>query len=275
MTDTAALLTIEPLRAFQDNYIWLLTRPGSDKACVVDPGDADPVTAALQQRGLQLDSILLTHHHADHTGGVADLVSRYNPQIYGPAGSRIHGISIPVQQGSQITVLGCEFGVLEVPGHTLDHIAYFAPEQADAGVPSPLLFCGDTLFAAGCGRLFEGTAEVMYTSLQKLAKLPANTLVYCAHEYTLANIRFAETAEPDNSAVKDRQKTDTRRLEQDRITLPTTIDMELRTNPFLRCHIQSLRDNAAPYMTAAHMPEAHQNEIEVFAAVRRWKDGFR
>jgi len=270
MTDTARLLKIEPLRAFQDNYIWLLTRPGTDKVCIVDPGDATPVTQALQQRGLQLDSILLTHHHADHTGGVAELISRYTPQIYGPAGSRTQGISTPVQQGSKLTVLGCAFEVLEVPGHTLDHIAYFAPEQADAGVPSPLLFCGDTLFAAGCGRLFEGTAKEMYTSLQKLAKLPANTLVYCAHEYTLANIRFAEAAEPDNSAVKERLKADSRRLEEEQITLPSTIDMELRTNPFLRCHIEGLRKNAAPYMTGVH-----PNEIEVFAAVRRWKDGFQ
>jgi hydroxyacylglutathione hydrolase len=270
MTDNATLLEIEPLRAFQDNYIWMLTRVDSDKVCVVDPGDAAPVTTALQQRGLQLDSILLTHHHADHTGGVDELLKRYNPQIYGPARSRIQGISTPVQHGSKLIVLGCTFEVLEVPGHTLDHIAYFAAEQADAGVPSPLLFCGDTLFAAGCGRLFEGTAEQMFTSLQKLAKLPANTLVYCAHEYTLANIRFAETAEPENSAVKERQKADTRRLAEEQITLPSTIDMELRTNPFLRCHIEGLRKNAAPFMS-----RPHPDEIEVFAAVRRWKDGFR
>jgi hydroxyacylglutathione hydrolase len=270
MTDTVKLLKIEPLRAFQDNYIWLLTRADSNKACVVDPGDAAPVVAALLERGLQLDSILLTHHHADHTGGVAELLSFCSPQVYGPAGSRIQGISTPVQQGSQLKVLGCTFDVLEVPGHTLDHIAYFAPEQTDAGVPTPLLFCGDTLFAAGCGRLFEGTAEQMYTSLKKLAKLPANTLVYCAHEYTLANIRFAEAAEPDNFAVKERRKTDTRRLETDQITLPSTIELELRTNPFLRCHIEGLQYNAAPYLTAEH-----PNEIAVFAAVRRWKDGFR
>jgi hydroxyacylglutathione hydrolase len=270
MTVIESPLKVEPIRAFQDNYIWLLSRPGSNNACVVDPGDAEPVRAALQQRDLQLDSILLTHHHPDHTGGVAELFSLYHPTVYGPSGSRIKGITVPVQQDSLLTVLGCNFTVIEVPGHTLDHIAYFAPLQAGAGLAAPLLFSGDTLFAAGCGRLFEGTAEQMYTSLQKLTKLPTNTLIYCAHEYTLANIRFAEAAEPDNSAVKERRELDLRRLEEQHITLPSTIEMELRTNPFLRCHIQGLRKN-----TAALVGESDPNDIDVFTAVRLWKDGFR
>lgn len=262
-------LLIEPIRAFQDNYIWLLTRAGSDVACVVDPGDADPVLAVLQARGLRLGMILLTHHHADHVGGVKKLLQHYTPTVYGPANSRIEHIDIPVHEGEQVQVMGCAWQVLEVPGHTLDHIAYFAPRQIAAGVSQPLLFCGDTLFASGCGRMFEGTPPVMHASLQKLAALPERTLVYCAHEYTLANIRFALAAEPENTAIAERFRHDSARLQNDNITLPSTIALELRTNPFLRCHIEGLRAN--PALTGVNKGQA---DAEVFAALRSWKDNF-
>jgi hydroxyacylglutathione hydrolase len=272
MTDYTAQqpLSIEPIRAFQDNYIWLLTRPGSNRASVVDPGDAAPVLELLNARGLSLDSILLTHHHADHTGGLPELLERFPAPVYGPASGRVQGITHPLKEGDQLTVLGCGFRILEVPGHTLDHIAWFGAAQPDAGIPKPLLFCGDTLFAAGCGRLFEGSAETMYASLQKLASLPGETLVYCAHEYTLSNLRFAMAAEPDNAELRERLKQDTDTYERTGITLPSTIVTELRTNPFLRCHTEGLRKNAAQHASAQP-----QNTIEVFAAVRRWKDGFR
>lgn len=263
-------LNIEALRAFQDNYIWLLTRPGSALACVVDPGDAAPVQAVLQERQLTLDSILLTHHHADHTGGVADLLKDSPAQVYGPAESRIQNISHALRAGDDIRVLGCQFTVMEVPGHTLDHIAFFAPAQPQAGLRTPLLFCGDTLFAAGCGRLFEGTAEVMYASLQSLARLPRETLIYCAHEYTMANLRFARAAEPDNQDLAERQVTDEQRLEEARITLPSSIDVELRTNPFLRCHNHDLQKRLARQTS-----DPLHSEVDVFAALRRWKDEFR
>ncbi len=263
-------LLVDPIRAFQDNYIWLLTRAGSEIACVVDPGDADPVIAVLQARGLSLGAILLTHHHADHVGGVKELVKKYKPTVYGPANSRIEGIDIPLHEGEQINVMGCHWRVLEVPGHTMDHIAYFAPAQASAGVSKPLLFCGDTLFASGCGRMFEGTPPVMLASLQKLAALPKQSLVYCAHEYTLANIRFALAAEPENPAITVRFRDDSARLQNDNITIPSTIELELRTNPFLRCHIVGLRANPALAGTGKM-----QSDAQVFAALRSWKDNFR
>ena len=269
-TESDQALLVEPIRAFQDNYIWLLTRAGSDIACVVDPGDAEPVIAALQSRGLSLGTILLTHHHADHVGGVKELVQKYAPTVYGPANSRIEGIDIPLREGEQVHVMGCDWQVLEVPGHTMDHIAYFTSVQASVGVSKPLLFCGDTLFASGCGRMFEGTPTVMLASLQKLAALPEQSLVYCAHEYTLANIRFALAAEPENSAIAERFRDDSARLQNDNITIPSTIELELRTNPFLRCHIEGLRANPA----LADIGNTH-SDAEVFAALRNWKDNFR
>ncbi|KAL7571801.1 hypothetical protein ACA910_002888 [Epithemia clementina (nom. ined.)] len=200
---TEQALQVEPIRAFQDNYIWLLTRAGSNIACVVDPGDAEPVISVLEARGLNLGTILLTHHHADHVGGVKDLLHKYRPTVYGPANSRIEGIDIALHEGDRVQVMGCDWQVLEVPGHTMDHIAYFTPQHVPAGASNPLLFCGDTLFASGCGRMFEGTPPVMLASLQKLAALPEQTLVYCVHEYTLANIRFALAAEPENPAITE------------------------------------------------------------------------
>ncbi len=186
------MLSVTPIPAFSDNYIWLLRQDTSDSVCVVDPGDASPVIEWLEREGLTLGTILITHHHPDHTGGVSELIQRYSPRVIGPHNPSITGIDEPVGDGDEIRVMGRLFDVLELPGHTLDHIAFFT-----AGIP-PLLFSGDVLFSAGCGRLFEGSPEQMHQSLSRLDNLPEETLVFAAHEYTLANLRFAK---PSNRTI--------------------------------------------------------------------------
>lgn len=257
------MLAIEPIPAFNDNYIWLLRAPGGPEAVVVDPGDAAPVLQALAQRDLRLTGILVTHHHPDHVGGLAQLIAKTAPTVYGPHNPAIAGIDRRLGAGDRIDLLGRRFEVMEVPGHTLDHIAYFS-----AGDP-PLLFCGDTLFAGGCGRLFEGTAPMMHHSLQSLATLPGDTRVYCAHEYTLANLAFARAAEPGNAALVTRQAQAEATRARGEPTVPSSIALERATNPFLRCQedalVASLR---AQGRLQGESPE------EVFAAIRGWKDRF-
>jgi hydroxyacylglutathione hydrolase len=223
----SSALTVTPLPAFNDNYLWLLTR--GREAAVVDPGDAAPVRRALDRHNLRLTAILVTHHHGDHVGGVLDLKSRTGATVFGPAGEDIQGLDVRVCDGEHIDVLDTDFRIIDVPGHTAGHIAYFA-----AGHSPPLLFCGDTLFACGCGRLFEGTAQQMLASLDALAALPASTRVHCAHEYTLSNIRFALTVEPGNVALRERAARDEATRQRGEPTVPSTIGLELATNPFLR-----------------------------------------
>lgn len=254
--------TIEPIPAFVDNYIWCL-HDGRD-AWLVDPGDAEPALAFLAQRNLRLEGILITHHHHDHIGGIAALQSKH-PGIdtWGPANSTINGLTRTLKEGDRITALTIEFEVLEVPGHTLDHIAYIAANHMP-----PLLFCGDTLFAAGCGRLFEGTASQMYTSLKKIAELPENTEIYCTHEYTQSNLRFAIAVEPDNLRLQQRIE-DTAQLRLKRQpTLPSTLSLELATNPFLRGQEPAVRIAAERHIGPCTTP------ADVFAALRHWKDQF-
>ena len=257
---------IFPIPAFSDNYIWIFA-DAVGKACVVDPGDADAVAEYLEQNNLTLSHILLTHHHPDHTGGVKALAKRFEVQVIGPANSPFSAIDQPVSEGERLTVLGFEFGVLEVPGHTLDHIAYYCDNAPDGN--GPLVFCGDTLFAAGCGRIFEGDPPMMYQSLQKLAALPVTTRVFCTHEYTLANLQFANAAEPDNLELQQRTTTakDTRKRNQP--TLPSSIGMELATNPFLRCSQESLLRSAA-----TQSGNQVTDPVSVFTTLRHWKDNF-
>jgi hydroxyacylglutathione hydrolase len=258
-------LSVYPIPAFNDNYIWALHN--GTQCVVVDPGDAAPVRDYLAHNALSLSAILITHHHRDHTGGLQELLAGNDVQVYGPPGGHIPGINRPVGDQDEIRVLdSLLMRVIAVPGHTLDHIAYFAPPSSPD--VQPLLFCGDTLFAAGCGRIFEGTPEMMYQSLQKLATLPQDTLVYCAHEYTLNNLRFAAMAEPDNRDIAQRIETDSAKRQRKQPTLPSNIGIELRTNPFLRCHTESLGRHIAAH---SQLPEGHSRE-QLFAELRRWKD---
>ena len=257
------MLTIEPIPAFNDNYIWLLSDPGSSEAFVVDPGDAAPVFATLEARNLTLTGILITHHHFDHTGGLEALSAACNPLVFGPRNPAIAGIKERLAAGDRIQVLGQSFDVLEVPGHTLDHIAFY-----HAG-SEPLLFCGDTLFAGGCGRVFEGTAPMMHQSLQRLAALPAETRVYCAHEYTLANLAFARAVEPDNEALARRITDAEASRAHNEPTVPSRLALEMATNPFLRC-----ADPALQASLQAQGKLGGESTDEIFAAVRGWKDNF-
>lgn len=257
-------LTVIPISAFTDNYLWLIqgvADPGT--AAVVDPGAAGPVLAALDARSLTLDAILVTHHHADHTGGVAELARCTGARVWGPAQERLPAAHTPARGGDRVTLAcaGLEFEVLDVPGHTAGHIAY-----AGHGT----VFCGDTLFSAGCGRLFEGTPEQMLASLDALARLPDETRVYCAHEYTLANLRFATTVEPENPDLKAWQQEAASLRARNLPTIPTTIGRERRVNPFLRARSAGVRRSAE-----AHAGIALGSPVAVFAEIRRWKDGFR
>jgi len=255
---------IHPIPAFDDNYIWIFANEADKTACVVDPGDAGPVLTYLTGHGLTLTEILITHHHADHVGGLGALIERYAPRVSGPKSSGIKGITNHVFENDTVTVFDTEFLVIEVPGHTLDHIAYFSENQQ-----RPILFCGDTLFAAGCGRLFEGTPQMMQKSLAKLSALDETTAVYCTHEYTLANLKFAVAAEPDNSALATRVDEEKTKRQQDNPTLPSSIGLELATNPFLRCDQQSLQRHMAQRASAMH-----SDELDTFTQLRQWKDNF-
>lgn len=257
---------IHPIPAFTDNYIWVMTDASGENACVVDPGDAAPVLDYLASNKLNLTDILITHHHPDHTGGLKRLIERYAPRVVGPKPSRIPGITDYAGEGDTVTLFGTILSVMEVPGHTLDHIAFYGTGEDARG---PILFCGDTLFAAGCGRLFEGTPEVMHASLSKFMALPGNTAVYCTHEYTLANLRFALAADPENDTLKNRVQSEQEKRERKLPTLPSSIELELQTNPFLRCSKPALRASAEQ-----QLQHAVTDEVEVFAALRRWKDNF-
>ena len=255
-------LIITPLPAFKDNYIWLLTR--GDEAAIVDPGDAEPVIRALEQQQLRLAAILATHHHADHVGGLVALKQRYPATAYGPAHENVAQLDHRLAAGDKIDVLGTRFEVIDIPGHTAGHIAFYA-----AGLKPPAVFCGDTLFACGCGRLFEGTPEQMLASLDKLAELPAATRLYCGHEYTVANIRFALEVEPNNRELQTRAAMATALRKRGEPTLPSTIGLELATNPFMRCDAPSVRAAASGISQGAGFAR-----VSTFAAIRRWKDGF-
>lgn len=248
--------------AFNDNYIWAICHEG--QCVVVDPGDAAPVERFLEDKGLNLAAILITHHHPDHVGGINALIADRQIPVYGPARETIPGMTCPLEDKQQITLdaLGIRMTVLDVPGHTLGHIAYY-----DAA--NSWLFCGDTLFAGGCGRLFEGTPSQMHASLHRLAELPAQTQVYCTHEYTLANLRFAIAVTPDDQRVQARFAAVKTAREQGLITLPTTVAEECRTNPFLRT-----AETAIQAACESREPGSANDNVQCFASLRRWKDNF-
>lgn len=259
------MIQIDALPAFSDNYIWLLQDPASRRCAVVDPGDAGPVLEWLAAHpGWQLGDILVTHHHHDHVGGVAALKEASGATVNGPAGERIPVRDRALADGDRLEVLGLAFEVIDVPGHTAGHIAYY-----HANAERPLLFSGDTLFAGGCGRLFEGTPEQMHHSLSRLAALPDATGVYCAHEYTLSNLRFARAVEPDNAALAARFEAVSALRERGAISLPSRLDEERATNPFLRTDVDAVRQKIDE-----REGSRERDGSAVFAALRHWKDTF-
>ena len=252
--------SIVPVPAFRDNYIWILR--DDRHAVVVDPGEALPVLDYLGQQRLRLVSILATHHHADHVGGIAEILQHHDVPVCGPKNEPIETLTRTVGGGDRVEIaeIGAVFDVIDVPGHTRAHIAYYGGNT---------LLCGDTLFACGCGRVFEGTPQQLHASLMRLAALPDETRVYCAHEYTLANIRFARAVEPGNEALAARERIDARLRQQDRPTVPSTMGIEKATNPFLRCSRQAVIESAG-----RHHGSPLTDPAQVFTAIRKWKNEF-
>ncbi len=268
-----------PIPAFQDNYLWLIWQPSSKQAYIVDPGCAKSALNALEERELNLKGILITHHHPDHIGGIETLVNTFHCPVWGPKNESIPCCTTKLQEGDKVTLtfednITQEWVVMDVPGHTQGHIAYFlksANESPKSNEPSKLL-CGDTLFSAGCGRLLGGTAEQLHHSLQRIANLPDNTVVFCTHEYTQANLAFARAADPNNSTIINHQEHVQKIRSQNQPTLPTTIGQEKQLNPFLRCDQPSIQQqiHQQPEIQTINNPTT----ADYFAALRQWKDRF-
>ena len=255
------MLQITPIKAFDDNYIWVLRNPGAATAVAVDPGDETPLLDWLEENSLVLSAVLITHRHYDHVGGIPELRTVFPElKVFGPVGESIKGVTEPLHEGDRPVIPGLEadFQVLEVPGHTAGHIAYLG-EGA--------LFCGDTLFAAGCGRVFDGTMAQLADSLQRIARLPAETKVYCAHEYTLDNLGFARWVEPQSEAVIQRIEAEQGKRPKGEPTLPSSLQLELATNPFLRTQVPSVV--AAAEKVSGKTLTDH---AEIFKVIRQWKD---
>lgn len=252
--------TVHPVRAFQDNYVWTLT--GGGNAAVVDPGEAGPVLAFLRAHKLNLTAILNTHHHADHVGGNAELLEHYPVPVYGPHDDRIPTVSDRVREGDSFELPGFDLrlSVLEIPAHTRTHIAFHG---------GGMVFCGDTLFACGCGRLFEGTPAQMHAALTKLGKLPGDTRVYCGHEYTVSNIKFACAVETGNAELEQWAKAAAALRAKDEPTLPSTIEKELRANPFMRCEV-----NEVAAAASRHAGKTLSDPVSVLGVLREWKNNF-
>lgn len=256
-------MEVVELRAFTDNYIWLLLNSEGKRCAVVDPGDAQPVIDWLHAHPQwTLSDVLITHHHSDHVGGIEVLKRNYNVRVVGPALEAIPGLDLAVGDGDEFKVFGRNVHVIAVPGHTLDHVAFFLPEEL-------ALLSGDTLFAAGCGRLFEGTAGQMLNSLERLAALPDATRVYCAHEYTLGNLHFARAVEPNNMAIADRLIEVESSRAKGECTLPSSIGLEKATNPFLRTFSPAVREASQNYVQAPL-----ETPAACLQSLREWKNNF-
>ena len=254
------MLKISPINAFNDNYIWLIqTNEGNT---LVDPGDSKPIISTIDKLGITIDDILITHHHFDHVGGLESLKPLIKGSVIGPKNNVIDFLDKHVGEGDVIESIGLQFSVFEVPGHTLDHIAFYSETEKE------VLFCGDTIFSGGCGRVFEGTFEQMNHSLEKLMNLPSKTEIYCAHEYTLSNLQFALMAEPDNVDLKEYELNSKNKRERNIPTIPTTLGQELQINPFLRVAETSLREAISDKLDHSNIT----SNAEVFGFLRSWKD---
>jgi hydroxyacylglutathione hydrolase len=256
------MLEIIPLPALKDNYIWLLKNKASRHIAIVDPSEAEPVLKLVKSEDLIPIAILITHHHWDHVGGIAGITKEHNIPVYTPKTESVAGSTNPVGEGDVVSLpeLDLNLAILDVPGHTAGAVAYYADN---------MVFSGDTLFTAGCGRMFEGTPPQMHASLSKFKTLPDDTLVYCGHEYTVANLQFAASVEPDNTAIQERLKLAQQTRNENHPTVPATLAQEKETNPFLRCEQANVIHAAADYSG-----KTLDEPAEVFAAIRSWKDNF-
>ena len=254
------MLSIEPIKAFTDNYIWLVST--NEGSIVIDPGESKSIQKLIDNKTIDLKGILITHHHYDHTNGLSELVKKNELEVYGPV-NNIDGINHRLNDKDKISIIGIDFDVISIPGHTLDHIGFYS-----ANANNPILFCGDTLFAGGCGRIFEGTYEQMFHALKKITKLPTNTNIYCGHEYTLSNLKLALEADDTNKELIEEFKKVENKINSNIPSLPTTLDKELKVNPFLRCDNINIQNKIIEKFNVSN------NELEVFTALRKWKDNF-
>ena len=254
------MLSVEPIKAFTDNYIWLVST--NEGSIVIDPGESKSIQKLIDNKTIDLKGILITHHHYDHTNGLSELVKKNDLEVYGPV-NNIDGINHRLNDKDKISIIGIDFDVMSIPGHTLDHIGFYS-----ANADNPILFCGDTLFAGGCGKIFEGTYEQMFHALKKITKLPTNTNIYCGHEYTLSNLKFALEADDTNKELIEEFKKVENKINSNIPSLPTTLDKELKVNPFLRC------DNINIQNKIIEKFKVSNSELEVFTALRKWKDNF-
>ena len=254
------MLSVEPIKAFTDNYIWLVST--NEGSIVIDPGESKSIQKLIDNKTIDLKGILITHHHYDHTNGLSELVKKNELEVYGPV-NNIDGINHRLNDKDKISIIGIDFDIISIPGHTLDHIGFYS-----ANANNPILFCGDTLFAGGCGRIFEGTYEQMFNALKKITKLPTNTNIYCGHEYTLSNLKFALEADDTNKELIEEFKKVENKINSNIPSLPTTLDKELKVNPFLRCDNINIQNKIIEKFNVS------DNELEIFTALRKWKDNF-
>ena len=253
------MLSVEPIKAYTDNYIWLVST--NEGSIVVDPGESKEILNLVDSNKIDLKGVLITHHHYDHTNGLLDLTNKMNLEVYGP--KKIEGINNIVKESDKFSLIGIDFEVIEIPGHTLDHLAFYSSNNKD-----PILFCGDTLFAGGCGRVFEGTFEQMFKSLKKISNYPKETKIFCGHEYTLSNLKFALEVDKDNKQLADEYINVKKLISSDIPSLPTNLNKELKVNPFLRCNEINIKNKVIDKF------DIIDNELEIFTALRKWKDNY-
>ena len=254
------MLSVKPIKAYQDNYIWLVST--NEGSIVVDPGESKKILNLIDNNEIDLKGVLITHHHFDHTNGLSDLLNERGLEVYGPK-NNVNGINNIVKNNDKFTVIGIDFEVIEIPGHTLDHIAYYSFNDGE-----PILFCGDTLFSGGCGRVFEGTFDQMFIALKKISKYPKETKIFCGHEYTLSNLKFALAVDENNEDLIKEYDNIKNIVDSGNPSLPTILEKELKINPFLRCDNHHIKNKIVSKFNTS------DNELEVFCALRQWKDDF-